>query len=112
MGKPAMDSHVALRGRGRELAALERVLATARAGSSAVLVLRGEAGIGKTALLDHAERRAVGFRVVGVAGVESEMELPFAGLHHSSPHHSAMRSPSPSDYGRARRRIGSLSASR
>ncbi|MEV6180348.1 AAA family ATPase [Streptomyces sp. NPDC052015] len=81
MGMPAVDSHVALRGRGRELAALERVLATARAGSSAVLVLRGEAGIGKTALLDHAERRAVGFRVVGVAGVESEMELPFAALH-------------------------------
>ncbi|GHB23955.1 helix-turn-helix transcriptional regulator [Streptomyces viridiviolaceus] len=81
MGMPAIDSHVALRGRGRELAALEQVLATARSGSSAVLVLRGEAGIGKTALLDYAAGRAVGFRTVGVAGIESEMELPFAGLH-------------------------------
>ncbi|MBX9397909.1 LuxR family transcriptional regulator [Streptomyces sp. TRM72054] len=81
MGMPAIDSHVALRGRGKELAALERVLTTARSGSSAVLVLRGEAGIGKTALLDYAAGRAVGFRTVGVAGIESEMELPFAGLH-------------------------------
>ncbi|MFD7406764.1 ATP-binding protein [Streptomyces sp. NPDC059866] len=81
MGMPAIDSQVALRGRDRELAALEQVLATARAGNSAVLVLRGEAGIGKTALLDHAERSAVGFRTAVVAGIESEMELPFAGLH-------------------------------
>ncbi|MER7817996.1 AAA family ATPase [Streptomyces sp. NPDC096153] len=81
MGVPAIDSQVALRGRTQELAALERVLATARAGSSAVLVLRGEAGIGKTALLDYAADRAVGFRTVAFAGIESEMELPFAGLH-------------------------------
>ncbi|UUN26510.1 AAA family ATPase [Streptomyces sp. FIT100] len=80
MGVPAIDAQVPLRGRGRELAALEQALATARAGSSAVLVLRGEAGIGKTALLDHAADRAVGFRTVSVAGVEAEMELPFAGL--------------------------------
>ncbi|MFC3572345.1 ATP-binding protein [Streptomyces yaanensis] len=76
-----IEAQVALRGRDKELAALERVLATARAGSSAVLVLRGEAGIGKTALLDHAARRADGFRVVGIAGIESEMELAFASLH-------------------------------
>ncbi|MDX3075633.1 helix-turn-helix transcriptional regulator [Streptomyces sp. MI02-7b] len=81
MGAPVVDTQVALHGRGPELAALERVLTTAGAGSSAVLVLRGEAGIGKTALLDHAARRASGFRTVGVAGVESEMELPFASLH-------------------------------
>jgi DNA-binding CsgD family transcriptional regulator len=44
-------------------------------------VLRGEAGVGKTALLDHAIERATGFRVARAAGVQSEMELPFAGLH-------------------------------
>ncbi|SCL33033.1 regulatory protein, luxR family [Micromonospora rhizosphaerae] len=78
MGVPAIDGPP---GRGRETAALERVLAEARAGSSAILVLRGEAGIGKTALLDYAAGRAAGFRTVAIAGIESEMELPFAGLH-------------------------------
>ncbi|WP_055586342.1 ATP-binding protein [Peterkaempfera griseoplana] len=81
MGVPAIDTRVGLLGRGQELAALERLLATARAGSSAVLVLRGEAGMGKTALLDWTAGRAAGFRRVGIAGVESEMELPYAGLH-------------------------------
>jgi DNA-binding CsgD family transcriptional regulator len=75
------DTQVALLGRDRELAALDRVLATARAGSSAVLVLRGEAGIGKTALLDYVAGRAAGFRTVDVSGIEAEMELPFASLH-------------------------------
>nr|WP_313884250.1 AAA family ATPase [Streptomyces cynarae] len=78
---PASGTRVGLLGRDRELAALERMLATARAGSSAVLVLRGEAGIGKTALLNYAADRAVGFRTVGILGIESEMKLPFAGLH-------------------------------
>jgi DNA-binding CsgD family transcriptional regulator len=52
-----------------------------RSGQSAVLVIRGEAGVGKTALLHYCARQASGFRVARVAGVESEMELPFAGLH-------------------------------
>ncbi|RSM47122.1 helix-turn-helix transcriptional regulator [Amycolatopsis balhimycina DSM 5908] len=67
-------------GRGDELAALDGVLAAARAGHSRVLVLRGEAGIGKTVLLDHAAARAGGCRIARTAGVESERELPYAGL--------------------------------
>jgi DNA-binding CsgD family transcriptional regulator len=60
---------------------LDQVLAQAREGESAVLVVRGEAGIGKTALLRYAARQASGFRVAQVTGVEAEMELPFAGIH-------------------------------
>src|SRR5499427_6189537 len=67
--------------RGSERDVLERLIARARAGQSAVLVLRGEAGIGKTALLDHLAVTAEGCRIARVAGVESEMELAFAGLH-------------------------------
>ncbi|SFS35960.1 LuxR C-terminal-related transcriptional regulator [Streptomyces sp. ok210] len=81
MGVHAVASQVVLRGRGQEMAALDRVLATAQGDSSAVLVLRGAPGIGKTALLDYAAGRADGFRTVAVAGIESEMELPYAGLH-------------------------------
>jgi DNA-binding CsgD family transcriptional regulator len=51
------------------------------AGRSAALVIRGEAGIGKTALLEYVESRATSYRVIRAAGVESEMELPFGGLH-------------------------------
>src|ERR671924_879161 len=61
--------------------ALDRLLAQVREGQSAVLVVRGEAGIGKTALLRYAARHAAGFRVTQVAGVEAEMELPFSGIH-------------------------------
>ncbi len=70
-----------LRGRRGECQALERLLDAARAGASSVLVLRGEAGAGKTALLDFVAEHASGFRVARVLGVESEMELAFAGLH-------------------------------
>jgi DNA-binding CsgD family transcriptional regulator len=63
----------------REL--LDRLLANVRGGQSAVLVIRGEAGIGKTALIRYAARHASGFRVAQVTGVEAEMELPFAGIH-------------------------------
>src|SRR5690348_10998376 len=69
------------RGRSSERQTLERLLDDARVGRSGTLVLRGEAGVGKTALLHHAVGAAQGFRVLQVAGVESEMELPFAGLH-------------------------------
>jgi DNA-binding CsgD family transcriptional regulator len=70
-----------LRGRRRECAALHELLDKARTGSSGVLVMRGETGIGKTALLDYVVREAHDFRVARVCGVESEMELPFAALH-------------------------------
>jgi DNA-binding CsgD family transcriptional regulator len=68
-------------GRDRECTALLRPLDEARARRSGVLVLRGEAGCGKTALLRYARDQATGFRVAHVAGVQSEMELPYAGLH-------------------------------
>ncbi len=60
---------------------LDRLLAAVQAGESRALVVRGEAGVGKTALLDYLARRAARCRVVRVAGVQSEMELAFAGLH-------------------------------
>ena len=63
-----------------ERAALSQLLDSARAGRSGVLVMRGEPGVGKTALLDWAIESAAGLRVVRVAGVESEMELAFAAL--------------------------------
>jgi DNA-binding CsgD family transcriptional regulator len=70
-----------LRGRRGECELLDSLLSSARSGQSRVLVLRGEAGIGKTALLEYLPARARGFRVAPVAGVESEMELAYAGLH-------------------------------
>ena len=60
---------------------LDRQLQRVRAGASSVLVVRGEAGVGKTALLEYLAERASACRIVRVAGVESEMELAFAGLH-------------------------------
>src|SRR5215217_4725570 len=70
-----------LLGRASEREALDRLLENVRGGQSAVLVVRGEAGVGKTTLLQYCARQASGFRVARIAGVESEMELPFAGLH-------------------------------
>src|SRR3954462_2109680 len=70
-----------LRGRRSECAALDRLLAGVQAGQSGVLVLRGEAGVGKTALLEYLLDRASGCRIMRAAGVQSEMELAFAGLH-------------------------------
>ncbi|MDA0159512.1 LuxR C-terminal-related transcriptional regulator [Solirubrobacter ginsenosidimutans] len=68
-------------GRRNELASIEQVIETARYGRSGVLVVRGVAGVGKTALLDAASGAAVGFRVLRAEGVEAESELAFAGLH-------------------------------
>src|SRR3954470_21925268 len=70
-----------LRGRRDELAMLDGLLGDARAGRSGVLVLRGEAGIGKTELLEHVIASASEVTLLRAVGVESEMELPFAALH-------------------------------
>src|SRR3954454_8392902 len=68
-------------GRGVECAALERLLHEARESRSDVLVVRGEPGIGKSALLEYAIGRAVDMRVLRGVGIESESELAFAALH-------------------------------
>jgi DNA-binding CsgD family transcriptional regulator len=79
-----LDAHLSRAGlldRARERDVLDQLVAGVRAGQSRVLVLRGEAGIGKTALLEHLSAAAEGCRIARAAGVESEMELAFAGLH-------------------------------
>ncbi len=76
----SQDRGPVLRGRDKEIATLRGLLSAARSGSSQVLVLRGEAGVGKTALLRDAMAAADGFRCVHVTGVESDMELAYAGL--------------------------------
>jgi predicted ATPase len=70
-----------LLGRDSECRELERLIAAVTDGASSVLVLRGEAGIGKSALLEYAVTQAAGCRVVRATGAESEMELAFGGLH-------------------------------
>ena len=69
-----------LLGRSEEQGTLDRLLDAARAGRSSSLVIRGEAGVGKTALLDYVAERASGCRLARVRGVESEREFAFAGL--------------------------------
>jgi DNA-binding CsgD family transcriptional regulator len=71
----------ALTGRRSERDVLDRLIEGVGAGESSALVLRGEPGVGKTALLEYVVERASEFRVVRAAGVESEMELAYAGLH-------------------------------
>lgn len=70
-----------LLGREEEQRQLDQLLRKARAGNSGVLLLRGEAGIGKTALIDYAASRAGGMTVLRATGVESEAGLPFGGLY-------------------------------
>jgi DNA-binding CsgD family transcriptional regulator len=70
-----------LRGRRSECKTLDRLLEAVRAGESRALVVRGEPGVGKTALLHYVVEWASGCRVARAAGVQSEMELPFSGLH-------------------------------
>ncbi|MFE7837011.1 ATP-binding protein [Streptomyces sp. NPDC057474] len=74
-------SRAGLLGRQNECQVLDDLLAGVKVGRSGVLVLRGEAGIGKTELLRYLLDRAAGCRTVRLAGVQSEMELSYAGLH-------------------------------
>ena len=69
-----------LLGRRSECVALEKLVASVRAGPSRALVLRGEAGVGKSALLDYLVQHASGCTVARAAGVQAEMELAYAGL--------------------------------
>ena len=70
-----------LLGRRAECEALDRLLTDALAGHSRVVVLRGEAGVGKSALLAYLADRVTGWHVARAVGVESEMELAYSGLH-------------------------------
>jgi len=72
---------VSLRGRERECALLDGLLGDVREGEGRSLLLRGDAGIGKTALLEYLVDSAADLTVVRALGVESEMELAYAGLH-------------------------------
>ena len=77
---PRAGKQMALVGRRDEQEALDRLLDGARSGRSGVLVLRGEAGVGKTALLEYLAERASGCELARAAGVQADTELAFAGL--------------------------------
>ncbi|SDJ00262.1 regulatory protein, luxR family [Lentzea albidocapillata subsp. violacea] len=88
-----------LLGRDDEIRCLDGMLTAARDGRGGALVLRGEAGMGKSALLGHVRESAAGFRVLEASGSEFETELPFAALHQlcvplmdslSGPHREAL----------------------
>ncbi|MBT2227673.1 ATP-binding protein [Nonomuraea sp. NEAU-A123] len=70
-----------LYGRGAEQAEIDALLEAARTGRSGAVIVKGETGIGKSALLDYAAGQAAGWPVLRTLGVESETELPFAALH-------------------------------
>src|SRR3954468_5298402 len=76
-----MAEQTSLRGRTRECRQLDDLVAAIRGGESRSLMLRGEAGIGKTALLEYLVESASDLTVARAVGVESEMELAFASLH-------------------------------
>src|SRR5271155_4330355 len=64
-----------------ECGVLDQLVEAVRTGESRAIVLSGEAGVGKTALLDYVATQASDCRVIRAAGAQSEMELPFAALH-------------------------------
>ncbi|WP_167756797.1 helix-turn-helix transcriptional regulator [Leifsonia flava] len=75
-----IEPRLTLVGRSRECDAIERVIASLRGGQSRALVIRADAGVGKSAILAWAADRASGCEVLRATGMESEMELPYAGL--------------------------------
>ena len=81
VGMPEKDRGGHLIGRNREREVLDRLLADVRANRSRVLVVRGEAGIGKSALLDYLSDQASRCQIARAAGTDAEIELPFASLH-------------------------------
>src|SRR5437763_1748893 len=78
---PESPGRAGLRGRGSECALLDELVAAIRRGESQSLVLRGEAGIGKTALLEYLIASAPDATIVRAVGVQTDMELPYAALH-------------------------------
>jgi predicted ATPase len=78
---PAWWHAAGLTGRRAECGVLDRLVEAVRAGESRALVVHGEAGVGKTALLEYLAGHAPGCRVQRAVGVQSEMQLAFAGLH-------------------------------
>jgi hypothetical protein len=78
---PSSGRATRLIGRRGELDALDRFVEAVYNGESRALVVRGEPGIGKTALLDYVAEEASGCRIARVVGVQSEMELAYAGLY-------------------------------
>ena len=78
---PGSGARTRLWGREQECARLDELVSSVRRGESRSLVLRGEAGIGKTALLEYLIESASHLKVARATGVESEMELAFASLH-------------------------------
>src|ERR1700759_710775 len=80
-GSATAEARASLRGRADECARLEVLVGDIRRGDSRSLMLRGEAGIGKTALLEYLVESASDMRVARAVGVESEMELAYASLH-------------------------------
>jgi DNA-binding CsgD family transcriptional regulator len=81
MAGPGLQQASRLLGRDPECAAIDSLLEGARSGTGGALVVRGEPGIGKTALLDYARQRAAPMVVLSATGVEAESDLAFAGLH-------------------------------
>src|ERR1700704_576976 len=80
MSGPVLSSGGQLLGREREREVLDRLLDGVRGGRGGVLVVHGEAGVGKTALLEYAVEAAREFRTARTSGIEAEMELPFAAV--------------------------------
>jgi hypothetical protein len=106
---PVFSSRSRLLGRERERELLDRLLEGVRDGRGGVLVMHGEAGVGKTALLDYAAEAASRFRIARTAGVEAEMELPSAVIQQlCAPFYRLMERPRSPSATRSASRSGSL----